>query len=73
MKLTNKQLSKLLNQHTGTGYLVVKTGENNIRIVSVNMGNKYRWFAGAKTLGDYMGDLSGEVRASDEAAHWDNQ
>ncbi len=64
MKLTKAQLASLLNQHKGTGYIIIKTEDNNIRIVSINLGrNGHQWFAGdnGKPLEDYMEDLRGEI------------
>jgi hypothetical protein len=63
MKLTKSQLNELLNQHIGTGYIIIKTTNNNIRIMPTNVGkNRNRWFAGAETLEDYMLGLSEEIK-----------
>ena len=46
MKLTRQQDEILYNQHTGTGYLILKTGEYSHTVVDVSIGRNGKWRAG---------------------------
>jgi len=65
VKLTKAQLNDLLNQHIGTGYIIVNTDTKNIRIASLNLGRNGEWYAGDnfRPLANYMVDLSREIQS----------
>lgn len=46
MKLTKTQFTELLNQHTGTGYLLVKLDNKTIRISHINIAKNGTWHIG---------------------------
>lgn len=46
MKLTKTQFRQLLNQHTGTGYMLVKMDNRTIRIVDLHIGRDGKWYMG---------------------------
>ena len=46
MKLTRQQDEILYNQHTGAGYLILKTGEYSHTVVDVSIGRNGKWCAG---------------------------
>ena len=63
MKLTKTQLNKLLNQHTGTGYLILKTADNNIHIADIGINKNGNWYIGldARTLDEGLRSIANEV------------
>ena len=46
MKLTKTQFNKLLNQHTGTGYMLIKMNDTTIKILEVSIGRNGTWGTG---------------------------
>ena len=46
MKLTKKQFNELLNQHTGTGYLLIKMNDSTIKILDIHLARNGSWRTG---------------------------
>lgn len=46
MKLTKRQLGEMFNQHTGTGYIILKTSFNNCRIADIGINKRGEWYLG---------------------------
>ena len=63
MKLTKTQLNKLLNQHTGTGYIIIKTADNNVHIADIGINKNGNWYIGldARTLDEGLRSIASEV------------
>lgn len=63
MKLTKSQLNELLNQHIGTGYIILKTADNNVHIADVSINRKGDWCIGldARPLAQGLGDIAPEL------------
>lgn len=63
MKLTKTQLRELFNQHIGTGYLIIKTADNNIRISDIGINRVGNWYIGldGKSLDAGLQQIAKEV------------
>ena len=63
MKLTKTQLNELLNQHTGTGYIILKTSSKNVHIADIGIGKQGHWFIGldGKSLDKGLQGIAKEV------------
>ena len=63
MKLTKTQLNMLLNQHLGTGYILIKTSDNNIRIADICVNSKGDWLMGLdhKPIAERLDDIAREL------------
>ena len=63
MKLTKAQLNELLNQHTGTGYLVIKTNDKTVHIADIGIGKNGNWYIGldGKSLDKGLQNLASEL------------
>ena len=46
MKLTKAQFNELLNQHTGTGYMLIKMNDTTIKILEISLGKNGTWRTG---------------------------
>jgi len=46
MKVTKGQFNKLLSQHTGTGYIIIKTSDNSIQITDIGIARNGEWYVG---------------------------
>jgi len=46
MKLTKTQFNDLLNQHTGTGYMLIKMNDTTIKILEISLGKNGTWRTG---------------------------
>ena len=63
MKLTKKQFNELLNQHTGTGYLLIKMNDSTIKILDIYLARNGSWRTGLKgeKLSDRLSDIITEL------------
>ena len=63
MKLTRTQFNELLNQHTGTGYLIIKTADYNIHIADIGIGKNGQWYIGldGKSIDKGLQDIAKEI------------
>jgi len=68
MKLTKTQLNKLLNQHTGTGYMLIKMNDTTIRMLDVSVGRNGTWRTGLNgySLIDRLGEIATELKEGEE-------
>ena len=46
MKITKTQLNELFNQHTGTGYMLIKMNDTTIKILEVSLAKNGTWRTG---------------------------
>jgi len=46
MQLTKAQFNELLNQHTGTGYMIIKMNDSTVRLLDISLGKSGNWCAG---------------------------
>ncbi len=63
MKLTKTQINELLNQHTGTGYMIVKLNDKTIRISDIGISKNGNWYIGldGKPLQQGLVSLANEL------------
>jgi len=63
MKLTKTQFNDLLNQHTGTGYIMLKMSDSTVHIADISVNEKGNWFIGldSKPLAQKLADIAKEV------------
>ena len=68
MKLTKAQLNKLLNQHTGTGYMLIKMNDTTIKILEVSVGRNSTWRTGLNgySLIDRLSEIATELNDEPE-------
>uniref|UniRef100_A0A6M3Y4F6 Uncharacterized protein n=1 Tax=viral metagenome TaxID=1070528 RepID=A0A6M3Y4F6_9ZZZZ len=68
MKLTKTQLNKLLNQHTGTGYMLIKMNDTTIKILEVSVGRNGTWRTGLNgySLLDRLSEIATELNDESE-------
>jgi len=63
MKLTKTQFNELLNQHTGTGYMLLKTNDTTVKILEVSVGRNGTWRTGLNgySLLDRLSEIAIEL------------
>jgi len=63
MQLTKAQFNELLNQHTGTGYMLIKMSDSTIRILDISLGKSGNWVAGlnGEKLLDKLSEITIEL------------
>jgi len=63
MKLTKTQFNELLNQHTGTGYMLIKMNDSTIKILEVYVGKNSTWRTGLNgySLLDRLSEITIEL------------
>ena len=68
MKPTKAQLNKLLNQHTGTGYMLIKMNDSTIKILEVYVGKNGTWRTGLNgySLIDRLSEIAIELNDETE-------
>jgi len=59
MKITKTQFNELLNQHTGTGYMLIKMNDTTIKILDVSLAKNGTWRTGLN--GDSLIDRLSEI------------
>ena len=63
MKLTKTQFNELLNQHTGTGYMLIKMNDTTIKILEVSLAWNDTWRTGldGSSLLDRLSEITVEL------------
>lgn len=63
MRLAKAQFNDLLNQHTGTGYLIIKMNDTTIRMLEVYLGKNGIWCTGlnGQKLLDRLSEITIEL------------
>ena len=69
MELTKKSVIDLNNRYAGCGVLFVKTCDNEIQIIEVNLGRNDKFYTMNGTeLPDRLNELSAEIKAQEAEA-----
>jgi len=68
MKLTKTQLNELLNQHTGTGYFLLKMNDSTVKMLEVYVGRNGTWRTGlnGQSLVERLNEISTELAETEE-------
>jgi len=68
MKLTKAQFKELLNQHTGTGYMLIKMNDSTVKMLEVSVGRNGTWRTGLNgySLLDRLSEIAIELNEMGE-------